>query len=198
LPRSGATRKIAPSRSIGTRVLRDPGRSEVSLKAISLSAASPLRQDLSKVAFRTSARLAIVAGVAIAYFIFGKLGLRFATIHPSSSAIWAPSGISLAACLLFGCWIWPAICAGAFLVNATTYGSIATSVGIAIGNTAEALTGAYMVRRFARGQDAFNRTADTFRFVLLAWGDGRGDQSLTRRATPLDQTHSLLSLLRPN
>jgi PAS domain S-box-containing protein len=138
------------------------------LKAISLSAASPLRQDLSKVAFRTSARLAIVAGVAIAYFIFGKLGLRFATIHPSSSAIWAPSGISLAACLLFGCWIWPAICAGAFLVNATTYGSIATSVGIAIGNTAEALTGAYLVRRFARGQDAFNRTADTFRFVLLA------------------------------
>jgi PAS domain S-box-containing protein len=138
------------------------------LKAISVSGASPLRQDLSKVAFRTSVRLAIVAGVAIAYFIFGKLGLRFATIHQSSSAIWAPSGISLAACLLFGSWIWPVIWAGAFLVNATAYGSIATSVGIAVGNTAEALIGAYLVRRFARGQDAFNRTADTFRFVLLA------------------------------
>jgi integral membrane sensor domain MASE1 len=108
--------------------------------------------------FRTSVRLAILAGVAIAYFILGKLGLRFATIHQSSSAIWAPSGISLAACLLFGSWIWPAIWASAFLVNATTYGSIATSVGIAIGNTAEALTGAYLVRRFGRGQDAFNRT----------------------------------------
>jgi integral membrane sensor domain MASE1 len=71
----------------------------------------------------------------------------------------------LAACLLFGSWIWPAIWAGAFLVNATTYGSFATSVGIAIGNTAE---GAYLVRRCARCQDAFNRTADTFRFVLLA------------------------------
>jgi PAS domain S-box-containing protein len=130
----------------------------------------PLSRDLSGVGLPTSSRLAIAAGVTIAYFIFGKLGLHFATIHPSASAIWAPSGISLATCLLFGSWIWPAIWTGAFLVNATTYGSIATSVGIAIGNTAEALTGAYLVRRFASGQDAFNRTPDTFRFILLAAG----------------------------
>jgi len=115
-----------------------------------------------------SRRLAIAAGVAIAYFLTGKLGLRLALVHPSASAIWAPSGISLAACILFGYWIWPAIFAGAFLVNTTTYGSAATSIAIAIGNTVEALVGAYLVRRFACGRDAFNDTADTFRFVLLA------------------------------
>jgi PAS domain S-box-containing protein len=116
----------------------------------------------------TCARLAIAAGITIAYFLTGKLGLRLALVHPSASAIWAPSALALAACLLFGSWIWPAIATGAFLVNATTYGSVATSAGIAIGNTAEALTGAYLMRRFAHGQNAFNRTADTFRFVLFA------------------------------
>jgi signal transduction histidine kinase/ActR/RegA family two-component response regulator len=119
---------------------------------------------------RQPTRLAIALAVTVVYFLTGKLGLHFALVHPSASAIWAPSGISLAACLLFGYWIWPAIWSGAVLVNATTYGSFATSVGIAIGNTAEALTGAYLVKRCARGQDAFNRTADAFRFVLLAAG----------------------------
>jgi PAS domain S-box-containing protein len=113
-------------------------------------------------------RLATATGVTVLYFLTGKLGLHFALIHPSASAIWAPSGLAFTACLLLGSWIWPAIWAGAFLVNATTYGSIATSAAIAIGNTAEALIGAYLVRCFARGLDAFDRAADTFRFVLLA------------------------------
>jgi PAS domain S-box-containing protein len=130
--------------------------------------ASPYGLSLFRLETSTYTRLAIAAAVTIAYFLTGKLGLRFALIHPSASAIWAPSGLALTACLLFGSWTWPAIAAGAFLVNATTYGSIATSIAIAIGNTAEALTGAYLVRRFAHGQDAFTRTADTFRFVLFA------------------------------
>src|SRR5215472_9497268 len=88
----------------------------------------------SKVESSAYPRLAIAAGVTIAYFLTGKLGLGFALIHPSASAIWAPSGLALAACLLFGSWTWPAIWAGAFLVNAITYGSVATSAAIAIGN----------------------------------------------------------------
>jgi integral membrane sensor domain MASE1 len=129
---------------------------------------SVLPHELLRFESQTYTRLAMAAGVTIVYFLTGKLGLRFALIHPSASAIWAPSGIALAACLLFGSWIWLAILAGAFLVNVTTYGSVATSIGIAIGNTAEALIGAYLVRRFAHGQDAFSRTADTFSFVLVA------------------------------
>jgi hypothetical protein len=52
----------------------------------------------------TYTRLAIATGITIAYFLTGKLGLGFALIHPSASAIWAPSGLALAACLLFGSW----------------------------------------------------------------------------------------------
>src|SRR5215472_14756975 len=117
---------------------------------------------------RRYTQLVNAAGITLVYFLAGKIGLHFALVHPRSSAIWAPSGISLAACLLFGSSIWPAIWAGAFLVNATTYGSIATSAAIATGNTAEALTGMYLVGRFAHGQYSFSRTADTFSFVLFA------------------------------
>jgi integral membrane sensor domain MASE1 len=140
----------------------------VSLKGTLTSGESSLQSEFSRLAFRTPGRLSIAAGVTTVYFISGRVGLHFATVHPSATAIWAPSGIALAACLLFESWIWPATFAGAFLVNATTYGSLATSVGIGIGNTSEALIGAYLVRRFARGLDLFERTTDTFRFVLFA------------------------------
>src|SRR5215469_6902992 len=127
-----------------------------------------LQSDLPKVESQTWRHLAIGGAVLIAYFLTAKIGLHFASVNPSATAIWAPSGISVAACILCGSWIWPAVFAGAFLANATTYGSLATTLAIAAGNTVEALIGAHLVRRFAGAEKAFDRTADTFRFVLVA------------------------------
>src|ERR1041385_2493987 len=76
-----------------------------------------------------------VAIVAAVYLVFGKLGLRLAFVHPSATAVWPPTGISLAAYLLLGYRIWPGILSGAFLVNVTTKGTAVTSAGIAAGNT---------------------------------------------------------------
>ena len=77
------------------------------------------------------------------------------------TAVWAPTGIALFAFLVFGRRIWPAILAGAFLVNVTTSGSIAVSIGIATGNTLEGWAGAYLANRFARGQRALNKIPGT-------------------------------------
>jgi hypothetical protein len=104
------------------------------------------------------------------YFITGKLGLRLAFVHPSATPIWAPSGISLAALLLFGAQAWPATFAGAFLVNITTTGSVATCLGIASGNTLEAIAGMWLINRFANGRGAFQTPHDTFKFAALAAG----------------------------
>lgn len=79
-----------------------------------------------------------------------------------------PAGIALAAVLLFGYRVWPGIFLGAFLANVTTAGSVATSLGIAAGNTLEALVGAWLVQRFANGRHAFDRPQDVFKYVLLA------------------------------
>ena len=78
-----------------------------------------------------------------------KFGLHLASLHASASPVWPPAGIALAAILLLGYRAWPAIFVGAFLVNLTTAGDIATSVAIATGNTLEAVAGAWLVNRFA-------------------------------------------------
>jgi signal transduction histidine kinase len=109
----------------------------------------------------------LVVLLALIYFGAGRLGLSFAQINRSTSAVWPPTGIALAAFLLFGDRIWPGILAGAFLVNITTSGSLPASALIAIGNTLEGWAGAYLVIRFARGRQAFDRAADIFRFMLL-------------------------------
>jgi diguanylate cyclase (GGDEF)-like protein len=103
--------------------------------------------------------------LAVIYFIAGKLGLSLAFVHPSSTAIWPPSGIALAAFLLLGYRVWPGVLIGAFVVNVTTAGTALTSLGIATGNTLEGLVAAYLVARFANGRNAFNRTPDTFKFA---------------------------------
>jgi PAS domain S-box-containing protein len=102
------------------------------------------------------------------YLLAGKLGLALAFVHASASVVWPPTGIALAAVLLFGFRVWPAIFIGAFLVNVTTEGSIATSLGIATGNTLEAMVAGWLVHRYAGGALAFQRPQDVFRFLILA------------------------------
>ena len=109
--------------------------------------------------------LLVLTGV---YVLAGKFGLSLAFVHASASAVWPPTGIALAATLLLGYRVWPALFLGAFLVNVTTAGSVWTSLGIASGNTLEGLLGAFLVRRFANGLKVFDRARDIFTFGVLA------------------------------
>ena len=107
---------------------------------------------------------------ATVYFAAAKMGLALAVVHASASAVWPPTGIALAAFLLFGNRIWLGIAVGAFLANVTTAGTVATSLGIAAGNTLEGFVGAWLVRRYAGGRETLLRSVDIFRFALLAAG----------------------------
>ncbi|HUR41034.1 MAG TPA: MASE1 domain-containing protein [Verrucomicrobiae bacterium] len=115
-------------------------------------------------------RLAILIGVTVIYFAAGRLGLSFALINSSATSIWPPTGIALGVLLLLGPRAWPAIFVGAFLVNFATAGSLWTSLGIAAGNTAEALLGTWLIQRYATGTECFNRAGDIFKFALLGAG----------------------------
>src|SRR5206468_3354792 len=109
--------------------------------------------------------LLVLGGV---YVVAGKLGLALAFVHASASPVWPPTGIALAATLLLGYRVWPALFLGAFLVNVTTAGSVWTSLGIAGGNTLEGLLGAFLVQRFANGRRVFDRARDILTFAALA------------------------------
>src|SRR5918996_455401 len=100
---------------------------------------------------RRSSTLPIVGVVTLIYFIAGKLGLKLAFLNASATAVWPPSGIALAALLLLGYRTWPAIFVGAFLVNLTITPDFPISLGIATGNTLEAICGAWLVNKFANG-----------------------------------------------
>jgi signal transduction histidine kinase/integral membrane sensor domain MASE1 len=96
------------------------------------------------------------------------LGLRLAFVNASATAVWPPTGIALAAFLMLGYRVWPAILLGAFLVNVTTSGVVATSFAIAMGNTLEGILGCYLIVRFAHGRHVFERARDIFTYFMLA------------------------------
>src|SRR5881397_2017326 len=117
---------------------------------------------------RTFSRLPVIGILTLVYFIAGKFGLLLASLHASASPVWPPAGIALAALLLLGYRAWPAIFVGAFLVNVTTAGTVATSLAVASGNTLEAVCGAWLVNRFAGGTTVFDRPQGVFKFALAA------------------------------
>jgi integral membrane sensor domain MASE1 len=113
-------------------------------------------------------RAVIIVGLAVAYVAAGKFGLSLAMVNPSATAVWPPTGLALAACLLLGGWVWPGILLGAFLVNVSASGHVPAALAIAAGNTLEGVLGAYLVRRFAGGARAFARTRHVLVFAILA------------------------------
>ena len=117
---------------------------------------------------QTVVDLGKILALALIYFFTGKFGLHFSFLNQNASVIWPPTGIALAAVLLFGYRVWPGICLGAFFVSMTTTRSPLTSVCVAGGDTLQILLGARLVQQFANGERTFERARDIIRFIL--WG----------------------------
>src|ERR1043166_9408957 len=125
-------------------------------------------------------RLTAILVLAAVYFLFGRLGLSLAFLNANASAVWPPTGISLAAMLFFGTRLWPGVFIGAFFVNLYTESLFATSatgsvlqivltsLGISLGNTLEAVCGAWFVNRSAGGREVFTRAQNIFNYAILA------------------------------
>jgi signal transduction histidine kinase/CheY-like chemotaxis protein len=108
-----------------------------------------------------------LVAIGVIYFVLAKGGLALASIHPSATPIWPPTGVALAAVLLWGYRTWPAIFAAAVIANATTAGSVATAIAIATGNSLEAVVGAYLINRWSSGCNTFSRPNSVAKFALI-------------------------------
>ena len=128
----------------------------------------PMEQKPSVWRSNVIKQLLIGLAVCATYILAAKLSLRLASVHPSATPFWPPTGIAIAVLLTLGSRFWPAIFVGAFLVNVTTAGTALTSLGIASGNTLEALFATYLVNRFANGKHVFESIKDILRFALYA------------------------------
>ena len=101
--------------------------------------------------FFTINRLSILLAVALAYLVTARLGLLLALQPGFATSFWPPSGIAVAALLLFGYEIWPAIFIGSFTANLLTSApsvpaSLLISTAIGIGSALQALAICYLLR----------------------------------------------------
>jgi len=115
--------------------------------------------------------------VAIAYYVSGRLGLLLALPPGYATAIWPASGIALACVLRDGPRLWPGIWLGSFLINVWTgldtsglallLRSLALPSLIASGATAQALAGAWLVRRYVGYHNLLVQEFDVVRILAL-------------------------------
>jgi signal transduction histidine kinase len=117
--------------------------------------------------FRTPSAISTLVGVAVVYFAAAKLGLSLALLARQVSVVWPASGVALAAVVVLGYRVWPAVTVGAFLANLTTGAGVAVSGGIAVGNTLEALSGAWLLSRIGF-RPSLGRLRDALGLVVPA------------------------------
>lgn len=112
--------------------------------------------------------------IALSYYLTARLGLTFAFEDTNASPVWIPSGIALAAVLLSGFRIWPAIFIGAFLANLLilsvpelSFSSrFVVSIITATGNTLEAIVGAWAISRFSNNPNPLESMKGTTLFIF--------------------------------
>ena len=107
---------------------------------------------------RTWYYVGAVATLAAAYYVTGRLGLLLAVPPGYATIIWPPSGVSIAALLLYGWRLWPGILVGSFILNCYISSAfspadgfvtakVVAAFGIAAGSTLQALAARVLVKR---------------------------------------------------
>lgn len=109
-----------------------------------------------------------LAGTALLYFVAGMAGLAVPFTSGNVSPVWPASGVALACLLLFGWRCWPAVAVAEFLVNFFSPIPSVAAVGLALGNTGAALTGAFLLRRLPGFRPSLASLRDTLGLVVLA------------------------------
>jgi len=100
-----------------------------------------------------------------AYVITARLGLWFDALDGIATTVWPPAGIALAALVMGGVRLWPAVAAAAFVANASTGIPLWAAATIATGNTLEAVVAATFLKRAG-----FDRRLERVPDVLLLVG----------------------------
>ncbi|HLX80797.1 MAG TPA: MASE1 domain-containing protein [Burkholderiales bacterium] len=109
-----------------------------------------------------------LGALALCYFAAAKASLVFAIPPGYATAVWPPSGIALAALLLWGARAWPGVWLGAVLTNYSIDLSIPAALGIATGNTLEGVCIAWLAGRLTDRNAEFTQPEKVFVFAAVA------------------------------
>jgi PAS domain S-box-containing protein len=113
-----------------------------------------------------------LAAVGTVYFILAQS-------YSNAIPVWPATGFALAAVVLRGLRIWPAILAGALAAGAlpdiagvTFADSFSTLPAIAVANTLEAVLGGYLINTWGNGRSVFETPVGVAKFALVSLGPG--------------------------
>lgn len=115
----------------------------------------------------TRADIQKIALLSLLYVGTARVGLSLDAVSGFATLVWAPSGISLAALLIFGLRMWPGVAIGALLANLARGAPWFVALAIAAGNSLEAVVGAYVIRRWGRFRTSIDRLRDAMSLVVL-------------------------------
>jgi signal transduction histidine kinase len=106
--------------------------------------------------------------LAVIYHLAARVGLQMAYVQVNTSPVWPPTGIALAALLLFGMDLWPGVSLGVLLGSLFTGADFSVALGITLGNTLEALAGAYLLKRFVNFHNSLDRIRDVVGLAIVS------------------------------
>jgi signal transduction histidine kinase len=133
------------------------------------SAKRPTRVTNAQTRVRSRTRTFLLnVGLAALYVALGRVALMLDPVNGFAALVWPPTGVALAALLLGGLRYLPGIAVGAFAVNVWVGASLLGGLGVAFGNTLEAVVAMHLVSRFNGKRTSFDRLGDVLRFVLFA------------------------------
>ncbi|NQS91735.1 MAG: MASE1 domain-containing protein [Chloroflexi bacterium] len=110
-----------------------------------------------------------ILGLAVIYHLAARLGLSMAYVQANTSPVWPPTGISIAALLLFGTNLWPGVSLGVLLGSLLTGAPLDLALGMMLGNTLEAWIIAVVLKKVADFQPGINRVQDVIRLLTAAF-----------------------------
>jgi signal transduction histidine kinase len=106
--------------------------------------------------------------LAVVYHLAARLGLSMAYLQSNTSPVWPPTGIALAALLIFGLSRWPGVTLGVLLGSLLTGAPFDLALGMALGNTLEALVGAFILQRYIKLHLSLDRIQDVTGLAVVA------------------------------
>jgi len=117
---------------------------------------------------RASLRLTVLLVISFAaYYAAGRIGLAAPFTSFNVSPVWPAAGVAPVLLYFFGFRLWPAIAAAAFAVNFGTGISTFAAVAIAFGNSASAVVGAGLLRRYLSPDAPLHRVRDVGLFISV-------------------------------
>jgi len=119
--------------------------------------------------FKYLRRYGLEAGLFAAYFLTGRIELSLNPVDTFATLLWLPSGIALAALFLYGYRLWPVVMLAAFAVNVSIGAGVMVSLGMAAGETLQALGGAYFLKKYTDFSPTLARLHDGMWLIAVAF-----------------------------